>query len=211
MSARGALSVLGVAMTLSACGGSPPPPPPPPPPKPTAAPATPPKPVVAAQPAPAAKPAQPVKPGQPAIKPGQPAAPVAAAKTTPTTKPGTPAATPQVADVMKSAGDTMTPPKPKYEVRNRRDPFQNLELAVKEREGTGGFSVAATKLTGIVQGRGTPLALVETSEGHGYILKPGDTLGDGRLIEIGTDSVVFVVTPKPGSPSSRVVLRLPGN
>ena len=102
----------------------------------------------------------------------------------------------------------MTPPKSTYDVRNRRDPFQNLELAVKEREAAGGFSVAATKLTGIVQGRGTPLALVETSEGHGYILKPGDTLGDGRVVEIGRDNVVFAVTPKPGSPNNRVVLKI---
>ena len=45
----------------------------------------------------------------------------------------------------------------------------------------------------------------------GNILKPGDTLGDGRLLEIGSDSVVFLVAPKTGAPSNRVVLRLATN
>jgi hypothetical protein len=133
---------------------------------------------------------------------------VVGATTTAGAKPGTPGGPQGAAEAIKSATDTMTPPKGTYDVRNRRDPFQNLELAVKEREAAGGFSVAATKLTGIVQGRGTPLALVETSEGHGYILKPGDTLGDGRVVEIGRDSVVFAVAPKPGSPNNRVVLKI---
>ena len=56
-----------------------------------------------------------------------------------------------------------------------------------------------------------PLALVEAPDGIGYILKPGDTLGDGRLLEIGSDSVVFLVAPKTGAPSNRVVLRLATN
>lgn len=109
--------------------------------------------------------------------------------------------------MIRAAAEAITPPKPKYDVRGRRDPFQNLELVLKEREAASGFSVAATKLTGIVQGT-TPLALVETAEGHGYILKPGDTLGDGRVVEIRRDSVVFSVPPKPGSPNNRVVLKL---
>jgi Tfp pilus assembly protein PilP len=71
--------------------------------------------------------------------------------------------------------------------------------------------VAAARLTGIVRSPNTTLALVETPEGIGYILKPGDTLGDGRLLEIGSDSVVFQVTPKPGSPTNRVVLKLAAN
>ena len=102
----------------------------------------------------------------------------------------------------------MEPPKPLYDVRGRRDPFQNLELAAKEGESTGRFNVAATKLTGIIQGKTSPLALVETTDGHGYILKPGDTLGDGRVLEIGRDNVVFVVPPRPGSSNNKLVLKL---
>lgn len=105
-----------------------------------------------------------------------------------------------------TAPEPVAPPAQSYEAKGRRDPFETLET----REGTGGLNVASTKLTGIVRGQST-LALVETVDGIGYILKPGDTLGDGRLVEIGADSVVFTVTPKPGSTTNRVVLRLATN
>ncbi len=95
---------------------------------------------------------------------------------------------------------------PKYEAKGRRDPFETLEV----KEGAKS-PVASAKLTGIVRSARSTLALVETPEGIGYILKPGDTLGDGRLLEIGSDSVVFQVTPKPGSPTNRVVLKLATN
>ena len=52
------------------------------------------------------------------------------------------------------------------------------------------------------------LALVETSDGIGYILKTGDTLADGRLVEISANTVVFAIAPKPGSTTNKVVLRL---
>ena len=96
---------------------------------------------------------------------------------------------------------------PKYQSRGRRDPFETLEV----REGSGGLTVAATRLTGIIRSNRSALALIEAPDGIGYILKPGDTLGDGRLLEIGSDSVVFVVSPKTGAPSNRVVLRLATN
>ncbi|MEK7701581.1 MAG: hypothetical protein AAB418_06200 [candidate division NC10 bacterium] len=95
---------------------------------------------------------------------------------------------------------------PKYEVKGRRDPFETLEV----KDGTRS-PVASAKLTGIVRSARSTLALVETPEGLGYILRPGDTLGDGRLLEIGSDSVVFQVTPRPGSPTNRVVLKLATN
>ena len=55
------------------------------------------------------------------------------------------------------------------------------------------------------------LALVETSDGIGYILKAGDTLADGRLVEINANTVVFAIVPKPGSTTNKVVLRLPSD
>ena len=99
------------------------------------------------------------------------------------------------------------PEVPKYEIKGRRDPFETLEV----KEGAAGSTVASAKLTGIVRSARSTLALVETPDGIGYILKPGDALGDGRLLEIGSDSVVFQVTPKPGSPTNRVVLKLAKN
>ncbi len=96
---------------------------------------------------------------------------------------------------------------PQYQSRGRRDPFETLEV----REGSGGLTVAATRLTGIIRSNRSALALVEAPDGIGYILKPGDTLGDGRLLEIGSDSVVFAVAAKAGAPSNRVVLKLATN
>ena len=96
---------------------------------------------------------------------------------------------------------------PKYEDKGRKDPFTEVSISAT----TGGLAVSTTRLTGIVRGRRSTLALLETQEGIGYILKPGDTLGDGRLMEIGADNVVFAVGPKPGTPAQRVVLRMAAN
>jgi len=101
------------------------------------------------------------------------------------------------------------PEGPKYDPQGRRDPFETLEGAVGA--GGGGSLVTTAKLTGIVRSARTTLALVETPEGIGYILKTGDTLGDGRLVEIGSDSVVFKVAQKPGESTDRVVLRMAMN
>jgi hypothetical protein len=96
---------------------------------------------------------------------------------------------------------------PVYDPKGRRDPFISLEVT----GGPMGLQVSTTKLTGIVRSARTTLALVETTDGIGYILKPGDTLGDGRLLEIGADNVVFALAAKPGSASNRVVLKLAAN
>jgi hypothetical protein len=114
---------------------------------------------------------------------------------------------PAPAGVLTEAPELPRPAIPSYEVRGRRDPFEVLET----REGAGGTTVNSAKLAGIVHSASGPLALIETSEGLGYILRPGDTLGDGRLVEIFADSVVFNVATKRGVMSNRVVLKLPGD
>ena len=73
---------------------------------------------------------------------------------------------------------------PNYEANGRRDPFEVYEV----REGGGGLSVSSTRLTGIVRNSRSALALVEAPDGIGYILRPGDTLGDGKLMDIGLDN-----------------------
>jgi len=145
--------------------------------------------------------------------------PVAAAASEPAAAPASPkseppkiasSTAPTPAAVAKAASDLLAPPARPYDARGRRDPFDNLELQLqqkdKEKGRTSGFTVASTKLTGIVRGESL-LALVETPDGVGYILKPGDTLGDGRLLEIARDSAVFTVAPKGGS-ASRVTLKI---
>lgn len=105
----------------------------------------------------------------------------------------------------KAVSQALTSSQKHYEARGRRDPFDNIETRIKETPQA--MSLAGTKLTAIVRGR-TTLALVEDAKGVGYILKMGDMLGDGRVVEIGADSVVFAMAPKPGSTTNRVVLRI---
>jgi len=131
----------------------------------------------------------------------------ACGSTPPSAPPKPPTASAQPAAAPETPPAEVVVAVPKYDPRGRRDPFETLEV----REGSGGLTVAATRLTGIVRSNRVALALVEAPDGIGYILKPGDTLGDGRLLEIGSDSVVFVVAPKSGAPSNRVVLRLATN
>jgi Tfp pilus assembly protein PilP len=131
----------------------------------------------------------------------------ACGSTPPSPPPKPPAASSQPAAAEQAPPAEVVVAVPKYDPKGRRDPFETLEV----REGAGGLTVAATRLTGIVRSNRVALALVEAPDGIGYILKPGDTLGDGRLLEIGSDSVVFMVAPKTGAPSNRVVLRLATN
>jgi type IV pilus assembly protein PilP len=96
------------------------------------------------------------------------------------------------------------PPIP-YEARDRRDPFVAIQPPAA---GKTGLQVASVRLVGVLRGRQQPLALVEAPDGVGYILKTGDTLGDGRVAEIGADSVSFQVAARPGERASTVTLRL---
>lgn len=94
---------------------------------------------------------------------------------------------------------------PSYDRKGRRDPFEPVNVVDAAMASP---TVASARLKGIVRSQ-TPRALVETSDGLGYILKVGDALGEGRLVEIGADSVVFSVPARPGSTTTRIVLRLP--
>ena len=94
---------------------------------------------------------------------------------------------------------------PNYERKGRRDPFERVEALHPDMTSP---TVASARLKGIVRSH-TPRALVETPDGLGYILKVGDMLAEGRLIEIGVDSVVFSVPAGRGSTTNRIVLRLP--
>jgi Tfp pilus assembly protein PilP len=95
------------------------------------------------------------------------------------------------------------PSAPTYARRGRRDPFESIEALHPDMTAP---TVASAKLRGIL--RGAELrALVETSDGLGYILKVGDAVGDGRLVQIGTDRVVFVLPGRQGTTVS-IVLRL---
>jgi Tfp pilus assembly protein PilP len=91
-----------------------------------------------------------------------------------------------------------------YNAKSRRDPFAPIVVAT----GAQGLTVASTKLAGVMQGRQGPVGLVEAPDGIGYMLKPGDVLGDGRVTEIGRDHISFSVAARPGQSARTVTLRL---
>jgi len=93
-----------------------------------------------------------------------------------------------------------------YDAKGRRDPFVPIVLA-KDKPG---LSILTFKLTGVI-GSHPPLALVEASDGIGYILKPGDTLGDGRVTEITQNAVTFAVSARGGQAATTATLRLAQN
>lgn len=122
--------------------------------------------------------------------------PVAVAPATPT---------PVVRPKEPDAGKTLQPIA--YEPKGRRDPFTPIFLG----KDNAGLSVSAVKLTGIVGGPAGLTALVEAPDGIGYILKPGDALGDGRVTGITPNSVTFAVSARGSHSASSLTLRLPEN
>jgi len=94
-----------------------------------------------------------------------------------------------------------------YEPKGRRDPFTPIFLG----KDNAALSVSAVKLTGVVGGPSSLLALVEAPDGIGHILNPGDALGDGRVTGITPNSVTFAVSARGSQSSSSLTLRLPEN
>ena len=90
-----------------------------------------------------------------------------------------------------------------YDAKGRRDPFVPIVLAKDKPR----VVITTFKLAGVIRGR-TLLALVEAPDGIGYILKPGDTLGDGRVTEITQNAVTFAVAARSGQAATTTTLRL---
>jgi len=112
----------------------------------------------------------------------------------------------------KSAAPTVMPRTPEpgpplpplvYEARGRRDPFAPVQV-VKEKTG---LEVGTVKLVGIISGS-KPLALAETPDGLGYILKQGDVLGNGRVTEVTANSVTFAISGRAAQRETSLTLRI---
>jgi Tfp pilus assembly protein PilP len=115
------------------------------------------------------------------------------------TRPVTPPPAPKEPD----AGPAL--PAVAYEAKGRRDPF--TPPAAPEGNKSG-MTLSTVKLVGVVHGRQQVLALVEGSDGIGYILKNGDTLADGKVTGITSTSVSFLIPAKAGQAENTVTLRL---
>lgn len=145
---------------------------------------------------------------QPPPKPAA-AKPPAPPSITPPTAP--PVLAPTATSSTTVALAPLAPATPGYASRGRRDPFASVSLPRAERVEPATrrrSAIASATLTGIVHGPDGPLALVEMPDGVGYILRAGDGIEEGRLIQIDRDSVVFDVPPKLGLVAEQIVLAL---
>jgi Tfp pilus assembly protein PilP len=137
---------------------------------------------------------------------GAPPTPAAASKLTadqpvtaalPAQKPAAPRVMPKVPE----PGPPLAPLQ--YEAKGRRDPFTPVPVAREK----SGLDVSTTRLVGVIRGRQL-MALVEASDGLGYILRPGDVLGNGRVVDITPGSVTFAVAGRAGQRDTSLTLRL---
>jgi hypothetical protein len=142
----------------------------------------------AAQGAPAKPLVQP--PGtKPAAAP--PAAPAAKTAKQPAAK--VPAAQPAPAPVTASSQEGYS-----YRAEGRRDPFVSLlnrgtDPRQRRAEGLAGLLAADVVLKGILQNRGTYLAIVQGPDGkRQYIVHPNDRFADGVVKAIGADSMLIL-------------------
>jgi hypothetical protein len=118
--------------------------------------------------------------------------------------------TPPVASPPTAPPEQPVPASAGYSARGRRDPFASFSRAATASADVPPRPplIASARLTGIVLGPDGPLALVETPEGLGYILRAGDGIAEARVIRIGRDSVVFALSGTPGRGGEHIVLGL---
>jgi hypothetical protein len=95
-----------------------------------------------------------------------------------------------------------------YQPEGRRDPFKSL--VQKKGEGSGvtdisTLDVSNLTLTGIIWGPSGRLALVNDTQGVGYIIKPGDRVIGGNVFAITDSSVVF----EQGDPGNTIKFVVP--
>jgi type IV pilus assembly protein PilO len=142
-----------------------------------------------------------------------PAAATAAPSTAPSGAPARPAspAVPAVHRTRATAWQGVGAEPAPLSAHGYRDPFESgapsadnfARVAARPRP-----VVASAMLTGIVRGREGPLALVETQDGHGHVLRPGEVIDEARLLRIDGDTVVFEIPAHSGLPGERIVLPL---
>lgn len=108
-----------------------------------------------------------------------------------------------------------------YDDLGRRDPFEPLLKGLRS-----GFlsdelpSVEALRMVGVLKDTEQALALMEDTDGHSYIMRPGDPVANGRVLSVGeartviqvdeygwTRTVVLQLTSRGGDPSKTLGAR----
>jgi hypothetical protein len=111
-----------------------------------------------------------------------------------------PAARPSA--VAPAAEQPAPPPAPElysYEPAGRRDPFLSLAGGGTEpREpsskpaGTAGMTIAEIAVRGVMQSRGTLVAMISGPDQKTYVVRPGDKLLDGTIKSITPQGMVCI-------------------
>lgn len=145
-------------------------------------------------------PAAPASAAPPAVSPG---APVHAAPGAPTAPSG--AASPAAPAGPTPAAAAAPPPAGQsgeaytYDPAGRRDPFVTLlgtgadaHATSKRGDGAAGMAVSDLSVRGVMQSRGTLVAMVQGPDNKTYLVHPGDRLLDGTIKTIIPQGVVIV-------------------
>jgi Tfp pilus assembly protein PilP len=109
----------------------------------------------------------------------------------------TPAARPSTA---APAAEQPAAPEPYiYQSEGRRDPFLSLagtgsapRAMASQGDGPAGMTIAEIAVRGIMQSRGTLVAMVSGPDRKTYIVHPGDKLLDGTIKSITTHGMIFI-------------------
>ena len=81
-----------------------------------------------------------------------------------------------------------------YKAFNRRDPFQSLIVGEFEDSELELVDVYSVQLVGVLTGGMERYAMLEDSNGFGYIVKTGDPVRNGSIVSVGDRSLVARVT-----------------
>jgi len=86
-----------------------------------------------------------------------------------------------------------------YEAQGRRDPFQNLlgsgpdtRATGKRAEGAAGLTVAEITVSGVLESRGSLIAMIQAPDKKSYIVRAGDRFLDGLIRSITPQGLTIV-------------------
>ena len=80
----------------------------------------------------------------------------------------------------------------------RRDPFVDLMAAGSEPqsivrgEGAAGLTVSEISITGVVQSRGSLIAVIQAPDKKTYLIHPGDKLADGVVTSVTSQGIIVL-------------------
>jgi Tfp pilus assembly protein PilP len=128
-----------------------------------------------------------------------PSPPSAAEKTPPAAAAA--AGAPQATPALQQPPAAAPPPAENYTYRadGRRDPFQTLigtgsdtELTSRRGEGPGGMALGEISVRGIMQSRGSLVAMIQGPDTKTYIVHQGDKLLDGTIKTITPQGLIVI-------------------